>query len=412
MWHRGRLPAPLRLLLETQFGVFCAGNGLSLIGTWMQRIACSWLVWDWTHSAFWLGILAAGDLLPVVLIGPFAGVAADRWDRVRQNMLCQLASAALAVLTALLLATQYLGLIGLVLLIAAQGTLTAVVQPARLAMVQQMVPRDDLGPAVALNSVVINLTRLLGPAVAGVMILYVDTAWIFAVNAVVTLLFALVLMRLRLAPRTTPPRSGGSFFGEMGEGFAHILHDPALRLILLVMLCGGAMVRAMVELVPAIAAGTFANDATGLAVLSGAAAIGAVASGLSVGRGRAVRLLFGVLLWWGLGGVAAIVLTQARHPVSAVVAAIGVGFTITRGLVSTQIFVQLTTPDRLRGRVLGVHGIIARGSPALGALTIGFAADRIGLARAVCISSGALILALLALTPPVRRAALTVKEAP
>src|SRR6266568_3227127 len=169
-----QLPTPLRVLLGTQFGLFCAGNGLSLIGTWMQRIACSWLVWDWTHSAFWLGILSAADLLPVVAIGPFAGVAADRWDRVRQNMLAQLASALLAVLTAALLATHHLGLIGLVLLITAQGTLTAVVQPARLAMVQQMVPRDDLGAAVALNSVIVNLTRLLGPAVAGVMILYTD----------------------------------------------------------------------------------------------------------------------------------------------------------------------------------------------------------------------------------------------
>jgi MFS family permease len=140
-------PSPLRVLVDTQFGVFLAGNGLSLVGTWMQRIACSWLIWDWTHSAFWLGILSAGDLLPSVVVGPFAGVAADRWDRLRQNMLAQAVSAVLAALTAILLATGRLGLVGMVLLITAQGTLSAAIQPARLAMVQQMVAREDMGTA-------------------------------------------------------------------------------------------------------------------------------------------------------------------------------------------------------------------------------------------------------------------------
>jgi MFS family permease len=383
---------------------------LSLVGTWMQRIACSWLIWEWTHSAFWLGILSAGDLLPVVVIGPFAGVAADRWDRLRQNMLAQAVSALFAVLMAVLLATDHLGLIGLVLLTTAQGTLSAVIQPARLAMVQQMVPREDVGTAVALNSVNVNLARMLGPAVAGAMILYMDIVWIFAVNAAVTFLFVLILARLRLAPH--PKRlSTRTFFGEMTEGFAHILRDQPLWLILLVMLCGGSMVRAMIELMPAIAAGTFSDNATGLAVLTGAAAFGAVASGLTMSSGSAVRLLYGVPLWWGLGAGAAIVLTQAWNSVIAVIAAVVIGAAMNRGLVSTQTFVQLTTPDDLRGRVLSVHGLIARGSPALGALIIGFAADRIGLAHTVEVSSGALILSLLALGPLIRRAARKVEEA-
>jgi MFS family permease len=405
-----RLPAPFRELLGSQFGLFLAGNGLSLVGTWMQRIACSWLVWDWTHSAFWLGILSAGDLLPSVVIGPFAGVAADRWDRLRQNMLAQVASAVLAVLTAVLLATGHLGLVGMMLLITAQGTLSAAIQPARLAMVQQMVRREYMGTAVAFNSVNVNLARLLGPAAAGAMILYMDIMWIFAVNAAVTFIFVLVLARLRLAPHLRRPRTR-SFFGEMTEGFVHILRARPLWLILLVMLCGGSMVRAMVELIPAIAAGCFANNAKGLAVLTGATAFGAVASGLTIGRKRAAHLLNEVLLWWGLGAVAAIVLTQSRSSALAVMAAAVIGFAITRGLVSTQTFVQLTTPDALRGRVLGIHGLIARGSPALGALVIGFAADRVGLPRAVEVSSGAMIALLLWLAPRVRSASPGVEEA-
>jgi MFS family permease len=405
-----RLPAPLRVLLGTQFGLFLAGNGLSLIGTWMQRIACSWLIWDWTHSAFWLGILAAGDLLPSVVIGPFAGVAADRWDRLRQNMLAQVVSVVLAILTAVLLALDRLDLISMVLLITAQGALSAAIQPARLAMMQQMVPREDMGTAVALNSVTVNLTRLLGPALAGAMILYMDIVWIFVANAAVTFVLVLVLARLRLDP--CPPRAHvGSFFGEMTEGFVHILRVRPLWLILLVMLCGGSMVRAMLELIPAIAAGNFSSNATGLAVLTGAAACGAVGSGLTMGRSSAAHLLQEVLLWWGLGALAAILLTHSQGALVAVSAAVVLGFAITRGLVSTQTFVQLTTPDALRGRVLSMHGLIARGSPALGALLIGYAADRIGLPRAVQFSSGALIVFLLLLAPRVRSAAPSVEEA-
>ncbi len=404
------LPAPLRVLLGTQLGPFYAGNGLSLIGTWMQRTACGWLVWDWTHSALWLGILSAGDLLPGVVVGPFAGVAADRWDRLRQNVLAQIASALLAALTAILLALHDLGLVGVILLVTAQGTLTAAVQPARMAMVQQIVARADMGTAVALNSVIVNLTRMIGPAVAGAMILHANVVWIFAVNAAVTCGFVLILATLRVAPHVRPPRLRG-FLGDMADGFAHILDDQALWLILLAMLCGGSIVRAMMELVPAIAAGTFRENATGLAVLTSAAAFGAVASGLVMGRVRAANMLYGVLLWWGIGALAAIVLTQARGPVLAVAAAVVIGAAITRGLVSTQTFVQLTTPDALRGRVLGVHGIIARGSPALGALVIGLAADEIGLARAVVVSSGALLLSLVALVPRARSAAAKVDAA-
>ncbi|RWR29058.1 MFS transporter [Sinirhodobacter populi] len=407
--HRPR-PAILRVLIGTQFGLFYAGNGLSSIGTWMQRVACGWLIWDWTHSVFWLGILSAGDLLPVILIGPIAGVAADRWDRVRQNMLAQIVSVVLAVLMAALLAVGWLGLIGTLALITVQGTLTAVIQPARLAMVQQMVPRADMGIAVALNSVNVNLARMLGPAAAGVMILHMDILWIFVVNAAVTLLFVLVLMRLRLAPQEKRPHRR-SFLGELTEGFAHILRAPALRLILLVMLCGGSLVRAMIELAPAIAARSFPDNATGLAVVTGAAAFGAVCAGLTMGPVSSRRLLYSVLLWWGLGAAASVALTHTDYRIVATISAMIVGACIARGLISTQTFVQLTTPDVLRGRVLSVHGLIARGSPALGALVIGFAADRVGLALSVEVTSITLILLLLFLFPFVRNAAHWVEDA-
>ena len=393
-----RLTAPLRVLIGTQFGLYCAGNALSLTGTWMQRVAAGWLAWDWTGSAFWVGVVSAGDLLPVVLIGPFSGVAADRWDRLRLNMAAQIATALLALFMAVLMAIGQLGLAGLIALTATQGVLTAAIQPARFAMVQQMVPKGDLGTAVSLTVVNVNLARLIGPALAAAVILRLDVAWIFAVNAGATALFVLVLRRLRLAPQDTAP-SGGSFLHDMAEGFAYARQAPAVALMFGAMLAGGAVTRAMLELMPAVAAQSFADSATGIAVLSGVAACGAIASGIVLSQAAPERQVLRVLGWWGLSAVAALALATSGHPVVAGIGAFGIGVAGTQGLVGTQTFVQLTTPDRLRGRVLSIHGLIARGSPALGALVIGFAADRVGLAWAESLAVGALGLGLLVSLP-------------
>lgn len=396
------MPASLRVLLQGQFGLFFAGNGLSLVGSWMQRIACGWLVWQWTESAFWLGILAAGDLLPVVFIGPFAGVAADRWDRLVQNRVAQAVSTLLALAMAMLLYLDQLGLTLLIVMVTLQGALVAAIQPARLAMVQQMVPREDTSVAVALNSVNVNLARLLGPALAGVAILRFDVYWIFVFNAAVTLLFVWVLGRLQLAPRESGAPTG-QVWQQMAEGFRHAWTSSSLRLILFTLLFGGAVVRSMIELVPAIAADIFDNTAAGISLLTGATAIGAVASGLTVGRGTAERMILSVHIWWAVGAVATLVLTQAGHPIGALMAAVVIGAATTRGLIGTQTFVQLATPDMLRGRILSLHGLIARGSPALGALCIGFAADQVGLSLAVGVSSSMFIMLSLALLPRVRK---------
>jgi predicted MFS family arabinose efflux permease len=397
-------PAPIRLLTQGQFALFFYGNGLSLVGSWMQRIASGWLIWEWTGSAFWVGMLAAGDLLPVMLIGPFAGVAADRWDRLKQNRIAQMVSAVLALLTAVLLMVDQLSLYGLLLLITAQGALVAVVQPARMAMVQQMVARSDMASAVALTSVNVNLARLIGPAIAGAMILRFEIHWVFIVNAAVTAAFVLVLGRIRLTPRTAMP-IGANFWSQMTEGFAYVARVAPMRLILIFMLLGGALVRAILELVPALAAQTFSNSALGLAVLTSASAAGAVTAGLTIRAARPRQLFLGVMLWWGLAAGVSMVLAASGDPVVATAAAAVLGYAITHGLVSTQTFVQLTAPDQLRGRALSVHGLIARGSPALGAIVIGYLADRVGLVAGVAGASVVMLCAIAGLLPIARRAA-------
>lgn len=382
------LPAPLRVLLHGQFGLFTGGNTLSLTGTWMQRIAAGWLVWDWTGSAFWLGVLAVGDLLPVIVVGPLAGVAADRWDRLKQNRIAQILSAVLALVLAVMLLCDLLDLTCLLVLVTLQGTLVAVVQPARLAMVQEMVPKHELSAAVAINSVNVNLARLLGPAAAGLMIIYVNIVWVFVLNALFTAVFIVILSRLRLVSRDIQPTTSG-FVQLMREGFAYAVSTPTMRIMLCLLLMAGAGVRSMLELLPAIAAQSFLNVTSGLAFLTGAAAAGAMVSGLSA---RGEHSVNSILLWWGAGALAAYALTCASYAVLAMLAAMVMGAAITRGMVGTQTLIQLATPDALRGRVLSIHGLIARGSPALGALPIGYGSDLIGLQPTMTIVSSLLLI--------------------
>ncbi len=399
-------PAPrsstFRLLTQGQYASYFAFNGLSLVGSWMQRIASAWLIWEWTGSAFWIGMLAACDLLPVVLTGPLAGVAADRWDRLRQNIAAQMATSVMALLNVALLVSGALGLYSLLVLVTLQGTLIAMVQPARLAMIQQLVRREDLPKAVALASVNVNLARLIGPAIAGVMILQAPIEAIFLLNFALTSLFVVVLMRLKLTPRTDQAPKG-PLWPQMKEGFAYATQMPAIRLMMVLLFTGGVFIRALQEMTPALAAHSFATTATGLAILSSVTAAGAVLAGLTAHLDQPKALMKSVFLHWIAGALAAIGLILSRNPWPVSIASMGLGYSVARALIMTQTFVQLTTPDALRGRVLSLHGLLARASPALGALMVGYLADWLGLT--IAISAAALCMALLGLGlyPQIRR---------
>lgn len=204
----------MRLLMRGSFARYSAANFLSLTGSWGQRVAAAWLVWEWTGSGFWLGVLALADLAPVVLTAPLAGVLADRWSRLKVNRLIQTAIAALVAIIGLLLWFDAIGLGLLIGLILIHGILSGLSQPARLALVQELVTRPDVPTAVAINAIKSNLARLVGPAVAALMITQFHPAWVFLGNAAVTLVFVLVLGWLTLIP--SPPRQlNGSMFAQM-----------------------------------------------------------------------------------------------------------------------------------------------------------------------------------------------------
>ncbi len=190
-----------RALRNPNYGLYTAGNAASLIGTWMQRIAVGWLTWQLTGSGAWLGAMAFADLFPTVIIGPVAGAAADRWDRLRVTKISQALAMAQSIVLFLLTVSGHITIELLLVLTAALGVIAGFNQPARLALIPSLVRREDLAAAVAINSIIFNSARFIGPAVAGLMIVAGGISAAFAANAVSFVFFLVALSRIHLESR-------------------------------------------------------------------------------------------------------------------------------------------------------------------------------------------------------------------
>lgn len=389
------------------YGVYTAGNSVSLIGTWMQRVAVGWLTWELTGSAAWLGAIAFADLFPTVLVAPLAGAAADRWDRPRILRVTETLAALQAVCLFALSVSGLMSVTALLIATLSLGIAVGIGQPSRLALIPSLVRRDDLTTAVAINSIVFNLARFVGPALAGLFIAGGEIAWAFAANALSYAAFLYALSRLRLDPdgRAPNPRRGG-LGADLLEGLAYAARHrgigPLLGLLVVTNLCG----RPFVELLPGFAARVFAVGPQGLAWMMSAIGLGAIAgAGWLAGRGEA-RGLVAITLASTLALAVLIGLFIATDrfalalPILAAsgVAMVGAG-------VGTHTILQLAVAPAMRGRVLALYGLIFRGGPALGALAMGPLADRLGLAQPV--AAGALVVALVAVPLLTRRRSLT-----
>ena len=210
-----RLALPFR---NANYGIYAAGNAVSLIGTWMQRISIGWLTWELTHSGLWLGIVAFSDFFPVLIIGPIAGAAADRWDRLTVVKTSQVISLVQATVLFALTAAGHMNIWLLVGLTAFQGIVVAFDQPARLAIVPSLVSEADLGSAVAINCVIFDLARFIGPMFAGLVIVWYGVAASFAANALSYVPFLVALFHVSVVSTATEPAKRRNFRTDLREG--------------------------------------------------------------------------------------------------------------------------------------------------------------------------------------------------
>ena len=383
-----RFGAIPRTLAHRNFGIYVAGNSVSLIGNWMQRIGVGWLAWELSQSGAVLGLVAFADLFSAMAVAPFGGVLADRFDRLR---LVQITQSLIMVQALFLFGLTVTGMITVPLLLALVtigGVIVGFHQPARLALAPSLVPRADLPTAVAINSIVFNGARFIGPALAGPVIVWSGVDAVFALNALSFMVFLVALACLRLPPIGPDTRTKRSMLGAIGEGIGYAARHPGIGPLLLLHAIIAVSARPFFELLPGFAADVFGRGAGGLAMLGSAVGLGAVVGGLWLAQrqGPLSRLALaspflvaGSVAWFSLTSWFSI----------ALVCMVLAGFAMVVAGVGTQTLIQTSVEEAMRGRVLSLFGLIFRGGPALGALAIGAASELIGLPIPMAI--GALI---------------------
>ena len=324
------------------------------------------------------------------MVGPFAGVIADRVDRLRVIRTAQALSMLQATALALLAAAGWMSIELLLALVLVNGVVVGVNQPSRLSLVSSLVPRANLSTAVALNSITFNLARFVGPAVAGVLIVSYGVTAAFAVNAATFLAFLVALARIRVddeAARLAGRRPGG-VIADIVQGMGYVRGHRAIGPLLLLATVTGAGLRCVVELLPGFAAEVFARGAGGLAVLASAIGIGAVCGGLWLAQRDAVAGLARVAVAASLGtALAVLAFTVTGWFWLAAVAAVAAGACMSTGGIATQTCVQMAAEPSLRGRTLALYGIIMRAAPAVGALALGALSDLLGLRLPLTLSA-------------------------
>jgi len=382
----------VHVLRNRNYRVYTAGNAVSLIGTWMQRASVLWLAWALTHSTVWLGIVSVADLLPTLVLSPLAGVLADRVDRVRLIWLTQVIAMAQAVLLAALTFSGAITVELLFVLTLALGAANAVNQPARLALIPNLVDRASLTSAVAVNSLVFNGARFIGPAVAGIIIDRGSMGLAFAVNAITYLPFIAALARIRLTPDRLAPARGArrELIGDTLAGYAYALRHPGIGRMILLFSVTCFSLRGFIEMFPGFADVVFGRGPVGYTWLTATLGLGAVAGGLFMVRRPGIHGLTALIIGHTfLTAVAALGFTATANYWVAIACVFVCGFSLVTTGISAQTLIQNAVDPAMRGRVLGFYGMLFRGGPAFNALALGWLSERFGLRLSV--AAGAVI---------------------
>jgi MFS family permease len=367
-----------RAFRHPAFRLFWTGQLVSLIGTWMQSVAQGWLMHRLTSSAFMLGLLSFLQFLPVMLLALWAGVVVDRMDRRRLIVITQAAFLVQAVALATITTTGHVQAWMLLALAFGFGVFNAFDMPARQSFVVELVGKEDLSNGIALNSAAFNAARIVGPAVAGVLVATVGEAGCFWINALSYVAVLASLARLRVPP-SAHAETQGDGFAFLREGVRYAWGTPALRnLLMLLGACAGIGFQYMV-LLPVYARDLLHSGAEGYGLLVSAFGIGSLASAVLMTR-RLDRwklrrqLLVGLLV----SGLAMAGFAWSRAMPLSLLTGLLSGFGLILYVASTNVLLQMTTEDRFRGRVMSLYTLLFVGTAPLGALISGTIAERAG----------------------------------
>jgi MFS family permease len=366
-------------LRHKQFRRFAAGDLVSLIGNWVQRVAVGWLVWELTESGTWLGILAIAELAPSILFAPLGGAFADKADRLKIAIVTLFGLMGQAAILTILTLGGLIDIWSLLVLTGLRGCINAWSHPARQAMVPSLVPQENLAPAIALSSVLFNTARFFGPALAGVVIARWGVGHAFLLNTASFMVFLLVLLRLKIPYAEVLKRKRQSLFAQLSEGFRYVVGHAGIGPLMALLLVSALLVRPVSDLLPGFSGAVFNAGSTGLAWLTSAMGLGSMIGAFTIAqRGRVAGLTRLAVNHTMLSGGALIVFAFAPLFWVAVPVVALASFSITITGISCQSLVQNAVEGELRGRVISIYAVIFRAAPAIGALIIGALSEVFG----------------------------------
>ena len=387
---------PLRRALSHRDArIFFTASLTAWTGLWMHRIAVMWLAWELTRSAFWVGVVAFCDLAPAVVVSPFAGAVADRMNRVKLTVAAQLVIAAQALCVALLTWNGAITIGALLIFEVVGGVAASFLQPARQSLMPGLVPRADLPAAVACNSLAYNVARFTGTALAGPMIALFGVVPVMLCNVAAYLAASATMPLLRPAAehlRGHAPEA--SLLAETIQGVRYVASHPGIGPLLAFAGASAILLRGVQEILPPYVERLFGQGAGGLAVLTAAIGVGALASGLWVasrgslsGTTRISVLAVGAQALCTAGFVA-----TGSFAFAVACAALFGACSAMHGI-AVQTLAQSAALAKMRGRTLALWGLITRACPALGAVLLGTAGEAWGMRwPTLCAVAGAAIL--------------------
>ncbi len=379
---RRPLPRPIRALGHRNFRFYFSGQVVSILGTWIQQVALSWLVYRLTGSVALLGVATFAALLPMLLVAPLAGAWIDRKDKRRLLIIVQGLLALQALALAVLTAFDAIGPTLIVAMSALLGVLNAFDTPLRQSQISVFVgKREDLPNALALNAMAFNSGRFIGPPLAGLLLGVSSEAACFALNALSFSALAFGVWRIRVDAQ---PRATGSTAAVFREGLRYVWTEYPMRMLIFILAVVNVTASSYAVLLPVFAKDVFGGDARMLGWLWGAAGAGAFAGTVLLAlRQRLPGLVKVVVGGAAVSALGLLVFAYNRHVAVALAAMAAVGFGISSCNVAVNVLLQSLAPDHLRGRVVSFFSSTRFGLDAIGGLLAGLLAAQIGVQAAM-----------------------------
>jgi MFS family permease len=381
------------------FRIYFSGQLISLSGTWMQTVAQGWLIFHLTRDEFMLGLVACIAGLPALLLSPVAGVFIDRFPRRNTLLVSNLMLMTVALILAALTFNQSIATWHVLVLAVITGIGNAIDAPSRQSIIADLVGQRDLNSGIVLNATMFNVSRVIGPALAGLILTQYGPAWCFLINALSFIAVITTLLLLRLEPGRTQS-SGFAPLARLREGWRFASRHPVIAPLLLLAIIASALTTNISQILPAFADTVLNAPRDGLAILSTATGVGCSIAALTmmtitrrVGRGRVVGVM---LIFTALTTMLAAFATSI--PVAALFFA-GYGFGIILLFVTVNTLIQSQVPDEFRGRVMSLYTLTFFGVGPFGALLLGLLARLIGTPPAIALYAvigGVLSLAVIA----------------